>query len=206
MGILGNTKDKVVQVKNDLSVQDALFNLISEDYGTWCCGYEAIYNELVDLYAFHPDQFGSVFRDFGKHNWPGRWGLLWSTGDMYLILNIGHKMKSFEIIDTKSRTRFSSCIKESSLVGKDYVIEMDVRTCDRLLETKYWCDDNSKVFLLDEKNRSLIQSLFDNAPDYMIKVNQRNHNRFMYDFPLWYSMCAVTDDNPKNIYPHYGVS
>jgi hypothetical protein len=200
MSILSSTKDRVVQVKDDLTVQEALFNLTSEDDGMWCHGYDTIYNKLVDLYIFHPYQMGSVFRDYSEYNFCGRWSELWPTGDMYLILHLGRNEKRFEIVDTKTRTRFSSCIKESHIVGRGLVVEMDVRKCDGRIELKYFCDEYSKVFRLDDKNRSLVQSIFDKAPDFMIKVNKRNHNRFMYDFPIWYSMCTIADEYPKNIH------
>ena len=200
MGLLDRTNEKVVQVKNDLSVQDALFNLTSECDDIWCHGYETIYNKLVDLYIYHPDQMGSVFRDYNECLWPTHWGTLWPTGDMYLIINQGNDRKGFEIIDTKTNTRFSSFIKKSDMVGRNNVVEMDIAYNLRRLELKYWCNDRSKVFRLDEKNRPLIQALFDNAPECVVRVNKRNHSMMMYDFPMWYS--AVVDNYPKNVqYP-----
>lgn len=202
MGLLDRTNEKVVQVKNDLSVLDALFDLTSECDDIWCHGYETLYSKFVDLYIYHPDQMGSVFRDYDAYNWPTHWGTLWPTGDMYLIINLGNDRKGFEIVDTKTYTRFSSFIKKSDMVGRNNVVEMDI-TCNlRRLELKYWCNDHSKVFRLDEKNRPLIQTLFDNAPEYVVRVNRRNHNRMMYDFPMWYSTLA--DNYPKNVYHTIG--
>lgn len=200
MGLLDRTNEKVVQVKNDLSVQNALFDLTSECDDIWCNGYETLYSKFVDLYIYHPDQMGSVFRDYDKYNWPNHWGTLWPTGDMYLIINMYNDRKGFEIIDTKTSTRFSSFIKKSDMVGRNNVVEMDIVYNLRRLELKYWCDDRSKVFRLDEKNRPLIQALFDNAPECVVRVNRRNHNRMMYDFPMWYSAFDEVDKYPNNVY------
>lgn len=200
MSILGKTTDNVVRVKDDLVIQDALTDLTSECDDIWCHGYETLYSKFVDLYIYHPDQMGFVFRDYDTYNWPNHWGTLWPTGDMYLIINQGNDRMGFEIVDTKTYTRFSSFIKKSDMVGRNNVVEMDI-TCNlRHLELKYWGNDRSKVFRLDEKNRPLIQALFDNAPEYVVRVNRRNHNRMMYDFPMWYSALVEPDKWSKNVY------